>query len=157
MADKKDYEVGYGKPPKSTQFQKGQSGNPKGRPKKKRMRFLEDVTGAFMNLANEEIQVNTSMGAKLVSSYEAVLMAVLNNALKGNHRSQKLFLETSHKAAKNEKIYFEEMQQAMHDLAENVSKYSSKEFYKRFGIPSWMATEMHKSLSQDLENRFPLE
>jgi len=30
---KKNYEVGYGKPPKATQFNKGQSGNPKGRPK----------------------------------------------------------------------------------------------------------------------------
>jgi hypothetical protein len=28
------YEVGYGKPPKDTQFKKGSSGNPKGRPKK---------------------------------------------------------------------------------------------------------------------------
>ena len=27
------YEVGYGKPPKKSQFQKGQSGNPSGRPK----------------------------------------------------------------------------------------------------------------------------
>ncbi len=25
-----DYEVGYGKPPKNTQFKKGKSGNPKG-------------------------------------------------------------------------------------------------------------------------------
>jgi hypothetical protein len=28
-----DYEVGYGKPPKHTQFKPGQSGNPRGRPK----------------------------------------------------------------------------------------------------------------------------
>ena len=28
-----DDEVGYGKPPKHGQFKKGQSGNPKGRPK----------------------------------------------------------------------------------------------------------------------------
>jgi hypothetical protein len=28
-----DYEVGYGRPPKSTRFKKGRSGNPKGRPK----------------------------------------------------------------------------------------------------------------------------
>ncbi|WP_375550750.1 type II restriction endonuclease [Rhodophyticola porphyridii] len=31
--DKDRYEVGYGKPPKSGQFQKGKSGNPRGRPK----------------------------------------------------------------------------------------------------------------------------
>ncbi|TCL08257.1 hypothetical protein BXY66_0292 [Shimia isoporae] len=33
MPEQKDYDVGYGKPPKRTQFKKGQSGNPKGRPK----------------------------------------------------------------------------------------------------------------------------
>lgn len=31
MAEKSD--VGYGKPPKKSQFKKGESGNPKGRPK----------------------------------------------------------------------------------------------------------------------------
>lgn len=32
-SDKDSYDVGYGKPPKSGQFQKGKSGNPRGRPK----------------------------------------------------------------------------------------------------------------------------
>lgn len=31
--DKDGYDVGYGKPPRSGQFQKGKSGNPRGRPK----------------------------------------------------------------------------------------------------------------------------
>ena len=31
MAD--EYEVGYGKPPKDSQFKKGESGNKRGRPK----------------------------------------------------------------------------------------------------------------------------
>src|SRR5204862_2500283 len=30
---KRDYEVGYRKPPRQTRFTKGQSGNPRGRPK----------------------------------------------------------------------------------------------------------------------------
>ena len=33
--DRREYTTGYGKPPKASQFQKGQSGNPRGRPRKK--------------------------------------------------------------------------------------------------------------------------
>jgi DNA phosphorothioation-dependent restriction protein DptG len=32
--DDDDYKVGYGRPPRKMQFKRGQSGNPKGRPKK---------------------------------------------------------------------------------------------------------------------------
>ena len=32
--EKNDYEVGYKKPPVATRFEKGQSGNPSGRPKR---------------------------------------------------------------------------------------------------------------------------
>jgi len=30
--EKRDYSVGYGRPPRHTRFEKGRSGNPKGRP-----------------------------------------------------------------------------------------------------------------------------
>jgi uncharacterized protein DUF5681 len=33
MNDDEAYEVGFGKPPRRTQFAKGKSGNPRGRPK----------------------------------------------------------------------------------------------------------------------------
>lgn len=33
MTEKPNYEVGFGRPPKSSQFQKGKSGNPNGRPR----------------------------------------------------------------------------------------------------------------------------
>ena len=34
MENNKNYEIGYGKPPKNTRFTKGRSGNPAGRKKK---------------------------------------------------------------------------------------------------------------------------
>jgi hypothetical protein len=36
-----DYEIGYRRPPRETRFKKGQSGNPKGRRKKKPASFAE--------------------------------------------------------------------------------------------------------------------
>lgn len=40
MGKKDDDRVGYKRPPKKNQFKKGQSGNPKGRPKRKILRCL---------------------------------------------------------------------------------------------------------------------
>jgi len=47
-----DYKVGYGKPPKATQFKKGTSPNPKGRPKRK-PGVVGDVIKEVLNTAVE--------------------------------------------------------------------------------------------------------
>ena len=47
-----DYEVGYGRPPVATRFSKGQSGNPRGRPK------VTKAFGAMLHEAlNKKVQV----------------------------------------------------------------------------------------------------
>ena len=80
--------VGYGKPPKHTRFKKGQSGNPKGRPKKSRSRA---------NLMDEEldqsITVKEGKNTVTMTKREAVLKQVVNKAVKGDHRAAKLVLE----------------------------------------------------------------
>ena len=47
--DSADYDIGYGKPPEDTRFKKGQSGNPRGRPKKQ----PKDVAAPLPTCMNE--------------------------------------------------------------------------------------------------------
>lgn len=77
------YVVGYGKPPKATQFQPGQSGNPKGRPKgaKSLNKLLLETLGA-------SISVRTANGTRRITRIEAVLQKTLEQAMKGNGRAQ---------------------------------------------------------------------
>lgn len=80
--DRDDEDVGYGKPPKHTRFKKGQSGNPKGRPKGARhfVADLDEVLSATLTI--------TENGApKKVSSQLAALMRLREKALKGDPRA----------------------------------------------------------------------
>jgi hypothetical protein len=54
-----DYEVGYGKPPKSGQFKKGISGNPSGRPKKP-----SDFLSVLMKELESKVTIHESGKAK---------------------------------------------------------------------------------------------
>jgi hypothetical protein len=82
MTDERDYEVGYGRPPKATQFKKGQSGNPKGRPKRPRT-----LTKILDHVLNETIQVREGDGVRSMPAQEAVLYAQVVKAMKGDQRA----------------------------------------------------------------------
>lgn len=58
----KDYEVGYGKPPKDTRFKKGRSGNPAGRKKKPLPLSLEEAIKLELN---KEMTLTNKKGVKL--------------------------------------------------------------------------------------------
>jgi hypothetical protein len=72
-----EYEVGYGKPPKGTQFKKGQSGNPKGR---RPAKSIETRTREFMRYALEEVVAEKD--GRPLSALEATFLSARNNVLK---------------------------------------------------------------------------
>src|ERR1700755_1453677 len=78
-----DNEVGYGKPPKDTQFRKGVSGNPKGRPKKCR-NFYE-----VLIRESESLMPITENGQrKRLSKDEVAIKQLINQAIRGNTSAQ---------------------------------------------------------------------
>ena len=77
-----DYEVGYGKPPKHGQFKKGQSGNPKGRPKGSR-NFTTDVKNAL----KEPVCITKGGKRKTVSTQLASILRLREKALSGDARA----------------------------------------------------------------------
>ena len=50
-----DYEIGYGRPPKSTRFKPGQSGNPKGRKK-----GSKNTYSILRDILNQKVTVNNT-------------------------------------------------------------------------------------------------
>jgi hypothetical protein len=75
----RDYEVGYAKTPEGTRFKKGQSGNPKGRPRKKPADTV-DITA----LLEEPLKVTTGGSERLMSQFEVSTRALAKRALEGD-------------------------------------------------------------------------
>lgn len=75
-----DYEVGYGKPPEASRWQKGQSGNPKGRPKT-RADHLRDAAA----ILSEPVTARTPDGKPVsLAGLEAAYLALCRKGLKGD-------------------------------------------------------------------------
>jgi hypothetical protein len=81
--DQSDYGVGYCKPPKHTQFKKGKSGNPKGRPPNK------DLHEAIIYILNEMVTVHKDGKSIEMTQKEAIIYRIITDSMKGKSTATK--------------------------------------------------------------------
>ena len=81
-----DYDVGYGKPPPSTRFQKGRSGNPRGRPRNRRREIPYDhVLGQMVTVLEDGRE-------RRITAAEAFIMQLTKKGLQGDSTSARASL-----------------------------------------------------------------
>jgi hypothetical protein len=91
----RQFEVGYRKPPKHTQFRKGTSGNPKGRGKGVR-NFATEIEDEL----NSRVPVTENGKRKRITKRKAIAKQLVNKAATGDPKAIPVLLsETRHHAA----------------------------------------------------------
>ena len=91
-----DYEIGYGKPPKSTQFQKGTSGNPKGRPKSPM-----DFDRKLLRALEVPVVITENGRSKRMTRFDVAITQLVHKSMKGDLAAIKLMTTYHRQASEN--------------------------------------------------------
>lgn len=78
---------GYRNPPKESQFKKGRSGNPRGRPK-----GSKNLPMMIRQIADTKVEIKIGGVTKRVTGAEAIVMRVLHKGLAGDDKATARFL-----------------------------------------------------------------
>ena len=86
--NERDYEVGYGKPPRHTRFKPGRSGNPRGRPS-----GSKNLSTLLNEALNEPVIVAENGGQRKISKRRAIIKQLVNQSAKADLRATKILLD----------------------------------------------------------------
>jgi hypothetical protein len=82
MRNRSDYEIGYGRPPRATQFKKGTSGNKKGRPK-----GSKNIAMLFHEEMYRRITISENGERRTITKIEAAIKQLINKAATGDPKA----------------------------------------------------------------------
>ncbi|MEP6828420.1 MAG: DUF5681 domain-containing protein [Aestuariivirga sp.] len=88
--DEGEYHVGFGKPPKHSRFQKGTSGNPTGKGRKKESTALSTLMGEVLA---EKMTVTIGGKRRSVTLQEVMVLKLVEKAAQGNKRAIKQLID----------------------------------------------------------------
>jgi hypothetical protein len=116
-------DVGYGKPPSHTQFVKGQSGNPKGRPK-----GSQNLATILTKVGRERVKVTENGRTRYIAKFEATMLQLVNKAVSGDPHANRvllswlMWLADSAQTAAPSLVSHERDKLAMDNLIERIRK-----------------------------------
>jgi len=87
-ATSSEHKVGRGKPPTHTQFRKGMSGNPQGRPK-----GSKNLSTYFMEVAEKQVIATIDGKSRRISMVQAITMQLATKAAAGDQPAINKFLD----------------------------------------------------------------
>jgi len=85
---KRDYQVGYGKPPLHSRFKKGQSGNPRGRPL-----FPKSLAADLLDAMNQRVVVAENGRRRRMTKRQAMIAQLVNKSATADLRATKMLLD----------------------------------------------------------------
>jgi hypothetical protein len=83
---KRDYQIGYGKPPRGGPFQKGQSGNPRGPHRK-------DMSSLLIAALNEPVYATIDGKRRKITKRQAIITQMVNESASANLRATKMLFD----------------------------------------------------------------
>ena len=98
--DDEKYSVGHGRPPRHTRFKKGESGNPRGRPK-----GSKNVATVLAEVLNARVPANVNGRRRLITKLYAVMTQLVNKAASGDPRSIQILLNEIRQIRSDRALY----------------------------------------------------
>jgi len=133
--NKRDYNIGYGKPPKEGRFAKGQSGNPRGRPKKRKDAREKTLGTAFTDALNEEITARDGTKLVRITRKQMMVRSLVEKSAKGSKRALRKLLKLSTLVEKDPD------RQIVFTIDEVTTGGPPKYIKKPYWAPEWPDTE----------------